>query len=291
MWGCSFILMKRALESFEYFSVGAARVFFGAVALGAIWHWQKRRWPLVKKDILPLVCVSLVGYAVPFSLQPYIVREVEQVAGHGSAFGGMLVSFVPLLTILVSIPLLGVYPTKRQLIGVIGGFGGIYALFAAELNHDVPLRLLLLGSVTPLCYALANTYVKRRFHDVPVMALAFSELAITAMMLAPLAGMFDTVDRNEALTMSVTCLLILGVLCTGVATAMFYKLIQGHGPLFAGMVAYIIPCVAMGVGYLDGEKIVASQIGAIASIFVMVALVQYRSPGASAQALKPEIEP
>lgn len=291
IWGCSFILMKRALESFGFLSVGAVRVFLGAAALGVIWRLQKRAWPLTRKDAPALFAVSFIAYAIPFGVQPYVVREVEHLAGHGSAFGGMMVSFVPLLTILVSIPLLRVYPTRRQLIGVIGGLFCVYALFAAELNQQVPMRLLVIGSITPLCYALGNTYIKRRFHHVPVIAMAMGALLVAALILTPLAGALETVQRNEKLTMSMACLLILGVVCTGLATAMFYKLIQGHGPLFAGMVAYIIPCVAMGVGYLDGEKLGAGQVGAIAGIFVMVALAQYRPPSAAAKAMEPEIEP
>ena len=122
VWGCSFILMKRALESFSFLSVGMVRVFFGAVALMLVWKWQKQRWPLTSRDMIPLTAVAIIGYAIPFCVQPYVVGEVQRLADHGGAFGGMMVSFVPLLTILVSIPMLGVYPTKRQFFGVIGGF-------------------------------------------------------------------------------------------------------------------------------------------------------------------------
>ena len=291
VWGCSFILMKRALESFSFLSVGMVRVFFGAVALMLVWKWQKQRWPLTSRDMIPLTAVAIIGYAIPFCVQPYVVGEVQRLADHGGAFGGMMVSFVPLLTILVSIPMLGVYPTKRQFFGVIGGFACIYMLYREELGVDVPLRLLLLGSVTPLCYAMANTYVKRRFHHIPAVPLALGEMLITAAVLAPLALSFDPVQVNDALPMSIFCLLLLGVICTGIAGAMFYKLIQGHGPLYAGMVAYIIPCVAMLIGYLDGEQLAAGQLGAIAGIFIMVALVQFRPPAAFADALEPEIEP
>ena len=41
------------------------------------------------------------------------------IVGHG--FVGMMVSLVPVLTIVVSIPILGVFPSRTQLAGVLIG--------------------------------------------------------------------------------------------------------------------------------------------------------------------------
>jgi len=275
IWGCSFILMKRAQASFGFIGVGAWRVVFGAAALFVAWKLMRRPWPLKKRDSLPVFAIAVIGYAIPFCVQPYVVREVQAAASHGGAFGGMMVSFVPLATVLASIVILRVYPSVRQIIGVLGGIGFIYLLYADELNHGVTLRLLLLGAVTPVCYGFANTYLKRRFHHVSPIVMAMVAMATTACLLAPLSIVKEDIQRNDALMMSIVYLALLGVICTGFAGAMFYKLIQGHGPLYAGMVTYIIPCVAMLVGWLDGEKFEGSQIFAMAGIFATVALVQW----------------
>lgn len=278
IWGTSFIFMKWGMASFGPVGVGAMRVVFGSIALALVWKTMRRKWPLVKRDTLPVIGLSLIGYCGPFCLQPIVVRGVEATAGHGGAFGGMMVSFVPLLTLIVSIPMLRVYPTARQLLGVLGGIACMWFLFADELNQGVPPIYLALGAITPLCYAIANTYLKRRFSHVSPMFMAMAAMAVTSVVLTPLAIGVEDVKVNEALPFSIASLFVLGVFCTGVATSLFYRLIQGHGPLYAGMVAYIIPCVAMGVGYLDGETITRTQLLAMGGVFVMVGLAQYKTP-------------
>jgi len=288
IWGTSFILMKRALLSFDFISIGAGRVIFGALVLGLVWLLQKQRWPLRRKDIGPLLLLAAVAYCVPFCMQPYVIDKVEKAAGHGSAFAGMLVSFVPLFTVVVSIPLLKVYPTRRQLLGVIGGLVFLFCLFANELKQDVPLMYLVLGSISPLCYATGNAYIKRRFHHVSPLALSFAALAITGMLLAPASAATNRITVNESFGLAFGCLALLGVVGTGITTFLFYRLIHHHGPLYAGMVAYIIPCLAVVIGWLDNERITAGQLGAILGVFAMVGLVQYKPPKASADALAPE---
>lgn len=275
IWGTSFILMKRAMASFGVIGVGAWRVVFGAAALFVAWKLMKKPWPFVRRDIGPILFIAVIGYAIPFCFQPYVVREVQATAGHGGAFGGMMISFVPLFTVLMSIPMLRIYPSTRQVFGIVGGMVCVYLLYADELRQGVTLKLLLMGATTPLCYGITNTYLKRRFNEGSSVAVTMVTLAATAMLLVPLSAAVETVHVDEHLTMSITYLALLGVICTGIANAMSYKLIKGHGPLYVAMVTYIIPCVAIFIGWLDGERFTGNQISALAGILAMVALVQW----------------
>ena len=280
--------MKRALFSFDCISIGAGRVIFGALVLALFWLLQRQRWPFRRKDLGPLLLLAAVGYCVPFCMQPYVVGKVQATAGHGGAFAGMLISLVPLLTVAVSIPMLKVYPTRRQMIGLVGGLAFLACLFASELKHNVPLGCLLLGAISPLCYAMANTYIKRQFQHVPPLALSLMALVMTSILLTPISMAVDTVAVNEAFWTALGALAILGVVCTGVATFLFFKLIHRHGPLFASMIAYVIPCLAIIIGWLDDEQINMGQLAAMLGVFVMVGLVQYKPPRASAEAMAPE---
>ncbi|NIP87349.1 MAG: EamA family transporter, partial [Planctomycetales bacterium] len=117
MWGTNFILMKKASLWFSAANVGLGRVLGGALLLVAIQLYHRRPWSVARRDLWPLLLIALFGYACPFIIQPFLVTRC------GSGFIGMMVSFVPLLTILVSIPMLGVRPSPRQVIGVLGGLG------------------------------------------------------------------------------------------------------------------------------------------------------------------------
>src|SRR5688572_17208727 len=90
IWGSSFLLMKKAALAFGPISIGAWRVIGGAVVLTLAWGLQRRPWPLGREHLWPLMFVVVVGYAWPYSIQPYLV------ARHGSGFIGMTVSLVPL---------------------------------------------------------------------------------------------------------------------------------------------------------------------------------------------------
>ena len=291
IWATSFLLMKKGMLAFGPVSIGALRVFGGALALGLIWRVRGGAWPFIKRDFLPLLALVLVGYAWPYCLQPFLV------ARNGSGFIGMSMVFVPLMTILVSIPLLRVFPTPLQFLGVLGGLGlvGLLmwdALQRSDVNAaDLPLML-----SVPFTYALTNTYIKLRFAGVPSLALAATELALASVVLLPVAA-FLPAERAHFLAnlgadhfaLAAGSVAALGILGTGIAMYMFYKLIQDHGPLFAGMVTYLIPTGALVLGWFDGEAVTAKQLGALAGIFVMVALVQFghRQEGQSHKVSEP----
>jgi drug/metabolite transporter (DMT)-like permease len=288
IWGTSFILMKWSLQSYGPISVGAIRVMLGAAALGLVWLLGRRRWPLRKADLAALTVVSLIAYCVPFCLQPFVLAKVQDVAGHGSTFIGLIICLVPLCTALVSVPMLKIYPTRRQVVGICGGLAFMLLLYIDELKHDVPLGYLLLGAISPLCYATGNAYLKRRFQGVPPLVLALAAMGLAGLMMTPLSMATETVRFNETFRHASGSLAILGVICTGLATYLFYMLIQHRGPLYAGMITYIVPCVAMLAGWLDKENVTLSQVVAILGMLAMVGLVQYKAPIHFYDAQQPE---
>ena len=115
IWGASFLFMKKAGLAFGPISVGALRVFGGALMLGLLWRLRGLAFPFTRRDLPALLGMVLIGYAWPYCLQPFLVTR------NGSGFIGMSMAFVPLLTILVSIPILNIFPTRLQLMGVLGG--------------------------------------------------------------------------------------------------------------------------------------------------------------------------
>ena len=160
-WGLSFLLMKKAANSYGPLDIGAFRLLCGATVLWIIWFVKGGRFQVTNRDWLPLVMTAWIGSAFPFALQPYVIRQVQQTGGHGSAFVGMIIALVPLLTIAMSIPMLSLWPTRRQLTGIFGGLCFMVVLFRDELSHGVSLSLLGLAALTPLCYAFSNTFIKR----------------------------------------------------------------------------------------------------------------------------------
>ncbi len=270
LWGSNFILMKKATASFGPVSVGAWRVTLGAMVVAMILVISRKPWPVRWRHVPHLCFVAILSYIFPFTAQPAVIA-----ASGSSAFVGMMVCLVPLSTILVSIPMLGIHPTRTQTIGVIGGLFCFIVVFreGATVQGLSWFHLLLSGGV-PVGYAVVNTYIKRHLHDLPAVPLTFMSLLLAAIGLLPVSLLTESVQVNDGFTLAALSLLQVGVIGTGIATILFYKLIHDHGPLFAGMVTYIIPIVAMLLGLADREAMSALQVAALCGIFLMVALVQ-----------------
>ena len=274
MWGTSFLLIAVALPVFGAVGVATGRVLFGAMVFGAIWWMRGRSCPFERKDIVPVIGLAVSGYALAFGIMPHVMGVVVEHSRHGSSFAGMMISLVPIMTIVVSIPLLGVLPSFQQLIGVIGGLGAMCLLFSGEIQHEVPVRDLLLASAVPFLYALSNTYIKRRFERTPPLALVTVVMSVCAVVMMPIAIAVQPIRLEGSVWVAIVCVVVLGAVNTAGGTYIFFGLLRNHGPLHAGMVSYIIPTVAMLMGWLRGETITRQQLIALGIIFVMVAITQ-----------------
>lgn len=291
IWGSSFILMDRAAVAFSPAAVGFWRVVGGAVVLVITAIIRRQSIALPRPYWLHILLVSAVANAIPFVLQPYLIAN-----GFGHGRMGMMIVFVPLLTIIFSVPLLNIRPTARQLLGVLGGLVCIGLIILDTQQKGISAYQLALALTVPLVYAWGNTYVKRFLSDMSVVTMTTWILLLDGVVLLGWVLFCDPasllilpdVSTSEWVT-GLVSLVVLGVVATGFAMLLFNYLIIRQGPLFAGMVTYVIPTGAVMMGGLDGERVTFPQIAALAGVLAMVALVQYRT--ASARLVQRELQP
>jgi drug/metabolite transporter (DMT)-like permease len=294
VWGGSFILMDRASHALGPVTIGMGRMAGGALAIGLYCLWKRQWTRLTLADLGHLTVVSILANVYPYVIQPYVMRQAGE---HG--FFGMMMAFVPLATIAVSIPTLGVWPTARQLTGVLGGLACMALIVYDGSHRGMPLRLLVLAISTPISYALGNTYLKWKVEHLPAAPLAATFLAIGALLLVPLQLATGLLARLRLSAppqpydwpLSLAALVLLGVMGTGICVLIFVHLVKSRGPLYAGMVTYIIPLVALLWGQFDGERLTPVQAAAMAGVLAMVALVQWSSTPRQAELLEPAPEP
>jgi len=277
VWGSSFILMKYGTVYFSPVAVGAWRLISGAAVLALIWWRVRGPWALKRRDFAAVAFVVVFGFAWPFSIQPHLV------ARDGSAFISMIVGFTPLVTIAVSIPLLKIYPERRQILGVLGALGFLALLVLDGHNRRIPLSDLALALTVPVCYALTNTLIRRSLAQIPSLELSLVSLTAAGAMLLPFSVMapcrqvpieLSAAGGGEAFR-AIAAVAILGILGTGVATFGFNKLIQEQGPLFAGMVTNLVPIGGLLWGWADREPVTPLQLVALAGLVSMVTIVQF----------------
>jgi drug/metabolite transporter (DMT)-like permease len=270
IWGSNFMLMKQAALGFSGLQIAVGRVLGGMLVLGLFWALQGGRWRIRVVDWLPLAVVIVIGYAWPYTLQPILV------ARHGGALIGMSVSFVPLITVVLSIPMLGVSPTRRQIIGVLGALACLSAILYESVQRDISIFDVILAGSVPLGYAIANICIRLRLRHISSLDLSFLSMLWTALLLAPICGA-DPTSITETTAFPwwpLTAVVILGTVGTGLANWMFNQLIVQQGPLFAGMVTNVVPLGAILWGWADHEHVSALQVVAMLGLISMVALVQ-----------------
>lgn len=268
IWGGAFFLMKKAGLAFGPLTIGATTTFGGAAVLWVAWLVKKEVCQIRRQHWIPLLVVSLLGYIFPYAVQPFLVMLI----GHG--FIGMMVSLVPIFTILVSIPLLNVYPTRKQFIGILIGMVCLSLMVIDGLDRNVNWFYLFVALSVPLCYALSNTLVQRSLKDLPPLILVALFMTAGAIALTPLSLTFETITIDDNFGVAVAAILMLSVFARGIAMLFFYKMIKVNGPLFAGMVTYVIPIEALMWSWVDNERVTILQVSAILIVLIVVGVVQ-----------------
>jgi drug/metabolite transporter (DMT)-like permease len=279
IWGSSFILIERARHAFGPIDVALGRVAGGAVVMGLVWWLSRNSTRIAPRDWLPIACTAFVGTVIPFAILSYCIAPGR----FGHSYFGMLMALVPIATIMVSVPMLRVWPTTRQMLGVVGGLACIVLLAQVGDERGMPAGLIALALVVPLGYAIGNTMIKWKLSHLRSAPLTTLLLALASVMLLPLEFMPGRLAdwqlarpaAGDHWPLAIASLAILGAVSTGFAIWLFNQLIVARGPLFAGMVTYVFPLVALAWGHFDGEPITPRQLAAMAGVLAMVAVVQF----------------
>ena len=256
IWGSSFILIKKSLEHFNPYEVGALRVLIAGIILLPLAILNIRKFP--KKNLKWLILAALTGNFIPMFLFPIAETEVS------SSIAGIINSMMPIFVIIVGALLWKFQTTKRQVIGVIISFTGacILAFSGGEGGEFklIPILLLLLAT---LFYAISTTTVKSKLSDVPakiLSAFVFSFVLILPSVIALVfAGFFNNLQVNSGFWEGLGFVSLLSIFGTGLAMMLNYKLLSVSTPLFASTVTLLMPVVAIVWGLLDGEKLTLMQ--------------------------------
>ena len=266
IWGSSFILMKKGLMVFNAPQIAAMRM--GMAWLVTLPFLIGRFMEISKKEWLVLLCVGLLGNGIPAFLFVTAQTKID------SSLAGMLNSLVPILTMVFGLLLFGLRTWMVQIVGLIIGFVGAILLIVMPggIQGFQPEALLVV--VASMCYAFNLNMIRKFLPKMPSMLItAGSFLWVGPLCLVYLFST-DFVVRfsHESALFSFGAIAVLAVVGTTLAVLMFNKLIQSGGPLFASMVTYIVPIVAIGWGVIDGEQI---SLWSVVGVLVILAGVYF----------------
>jgi drug/metabolite transporter (DMT)-like permease len=171
--------------------------------------------------------------------------------------------------------------TARRLVGVLLGFIGVLVLVGGDDLSDMGGRTLiaqLAVLIATMAYATNAVYTKR-IPAINTLVVATGSLIIGALMLLPFTLYIDQPSFLEASARSVVATVLLGVLSTGLATWVYFRVVTDCGPGFLSIINYIIPAIAFAAGVVFlGESALPSQFLGLLLVLLGIAMTQNRAP-------------
>ena len=255
IWGSSFILIKKGLIGLTAFQLGSLRIIFAALFLLIIGFKSLIKIPKQQWKFVALT--SIFGTFIPAYLFAIAETEID------SSITAILNSLTPLNTLILGAAFFGITFRRSQILGVIIGLlGSLLLVFNGAVNHpEQNYYYAILVLIASICYAVNVNLIKRFLPDLSPLSITagnFAVLLVPASLILFFTGFFDAIHVVEV-QHSLLFILVLGVLGTGIANIIFFKLIQISSPVFATSVTYLIPIVAFFWGLLDNEMLTFVQ--------------------------------
>ncbi len=273
-WGSSFILMKEGLKVFTSGEVAGIRISAAFLFLLPLGFRHFKNIPANKWKYIALS--GFIGYFIPAFLFTKAETELD------SSIAGILNSTTPLFTLIIGFAF---YKLKSYwlnisgvFVGLIGAIGLMYINGKGNISINFSYGALVMFAT--LLYALNINIIKTNLKNVHSTSLTvFLYLIIGPFALVYLFGYTDFVIHLTASPIGIEkfgYVLILGIVCSALATIIYNYLIKITGVLFAASVTYLMPIVAIMWGILAGEKFKSIYFLFILLILSGVYMVNYR---------------
>lgn len=253
IWGTSYVLIKWGLLYFSPQQVAGIRLGVSGLAFLPILltHLRKIR----RSQLSLLLLVGVTGTGLPSYLFPAAQQHMS------SSLAGILNSLTPLFTLLLGLLFFGARFRWTKTIGISIGLVGALCLviFTQGTAMSGSWTYSLLIILACACYATSSNLVG--FHLRDLSAITISTISFSMVGLPVLAYLLISTDFIEILQTvpgaweGLGYVTILALMSTVLAGIVFFELIQRTSPVFGSTVSYLVPAVAMGWGFFDGEVI------------------------------------
>ena len=270
MWSPSFLFIKLAVQDLPPLTTVSLRVSLAACVFLCILKWKAVALP---KDLgfwSRISVMALFSSVVPFCLFCYAEQTIE------SALAAILNGATPMFTaVLAQIFVASDRMNFQKILGVMLSCLGLFLLFAPTLWEGVDATTLGMsaGLIAALCYAISHVYGKLYVVGYKPFVAPTAQMAVSSLMLWPLAIYYDqvwTLPAPSASAIGGVCGLAL--FGTVFAFIIYYYLLERCGPTAISTVACFLPVVGMFLGFLFlGETFTST--GLISAMIILTGML------------------
>ena len=241
IWGASFLFMRIAANDFGAMPLVEVRLGLGSLVL-LPFLWRARAQFAQPKLWGKIALIGAINSAVPFMLFAWAAQRAP--AGIGAIANAMTVLFTALVGFLFFGEKIG---TKRA-IALFTGFAGVVVLASGKTAGASIGWAVVAGSTAAFLYGIGINLVRRHLTGLPPAAVASATLGTSTLLTLPFA--IANWPQHAIPLKSWLSAGMLGVLCTGIAFVMYYRLIARIGASRASTVTYLIPVFGVAWAWL-----------------------------------------
>ena len=255
IWGSSFFNIKIATYSYDPFTLALVRVMFASLPLFLLCKYKNIKIEAFSKNWRPYALIGLCNIAIPFTLIAVGTSKIN------SYLAAMLMSTTPM-----SGSILAHFFTKDEKItflkslGIIIGFSGIVFLFFDKViineNNYMYVLITILGSTFYSIGGLLTLKLKKKGNE----NVTTSTTLWSVIFLFPMSIFFETPWESSPSLESTIALLYLGVVATGLAWLIRFRILTVNGLVFQTQVAYLIPIFGVLFGYFLMDEIITWRV-------------------------------
>ena len=255
IWASAFFNIKIATYSYGPITIAFLRVFFGAIPVLLLCSYKNIKIEAFSKDWHWFAMIGFINLVAPFFLIAYGVKSVQ------SNLAAILMSTTPL-----SSTILGHFFTKNEkfnfikTFGILIGFSGIVYLFSDNIlindSNFISALLILLGSTCYVVGGVLTLKIKKKKNE----NVTGSILIWAIIILIPLVCFIEkpwTLTPSIESTISV---IYLGVVSTGLAWLLRFRILKNNGLIFQSQVSYLIPIFGMILSYIFLKEMITPKI-------------------------------
>jgi len=274
IWGFAFYLIAIALRSFPPITLVTLRLIIGALALTLLMRWQGLSLPREPLWWWYFSLLAIQGNLIPFSLISWAETEIP------SSQAGLIMALMPISTMVLAHYFVAHEQlTSRRVIGVVLGFGGVLVLVGSQVVSGMGgagLWAQLACVLATFAYAVNAVYVKR-LPKINGLVVGAGSLIAGSILFTPVALLVDQPWTLQITAESWLAIVALGLLATGLATWLYFIIINDCGPNFISVINYLIPVISFAAGVvLLSEPADLSKFIGLVFVFLGIAISQPR---------------